>query len=235
MNNNPLKQQIQGILPINKPAGITSFDIVRTLRKLLNIKKIGHAGTLDPLATGVMVMLIGRPYTKLSDNLLNQDKEYVAIVKLGIETDSYDADGTITATSEYVPSHEEVEEALMQFQGSIEQIPPMFSAKKVDGKKLYQLARQGQTIERKPVTVQVATKLIEYAYPLLTLRVTCSKGTYLRSIAHDIGKILQCGGHVQSLERTRSGKYLIENCLTWKNLHDPNTDVTRYLEYSAKC
>ncbi len=203
----------EGILLVNKPTGQTAFTLVRQLRRLLGVKKIGHAGTLDPFATGVMVMLIGRNYTKLSDKLLTQDKEYLGRIHLGIETDSYDCDGKEVSTSDHVPTLEEVEQVIQKFQGVIEQVPPMFSAKKVNGKKLYQLARKGEIIERQPVKVHVQTDLIAYDYPTIDIRVSCSKGTYIRSIAYDIGQLLGCGAHLSSLTRTRSGPFQLADCL----------------------
>src|SRR5262249_44547105 len=134
-NPNP----IEGILLVNKPRGKTSFSLVATLRKSLGVKKIGHAGTLDPFATGVMVMLIGRAYTRLSDQFLGQDKEYLAELCLGLATDTYDSEGQVVSRSEFVPSQKCIEETIQQFQGEIIQIPPMFSAKKINGKKLYEL------------------------------------------------------------------------------------------------
>jgi tRNA pseudouridine55 synthase len=203
----------EGILPINKPAGITAFTLVRKLRRLLGVKKIGHAGTLDPFATGVMVMLVGRSYTQLSDRLMAQEKEYVGRIHLGVTTDTYDSDGVAESRSDLIPSLEDVEAAIARFQGKIEQIPPMYSAKKINGKKLYELARKGETVERKPVTLQVHTDLIAYEYPYIDIRVVCSKGTYIRSIAHDMGLILGCGAHLSSLTRTRSGIFTLANCL----------------------
>lgn len=203
----------QGILLVNKPSGLTSFNLVARLRKILGVRKIGHAGTLDPFATGVMIMLIGRNYTKLSDSFLGADKAYRAQLRLGITTDSYDCDGAITAQSEYQPTQEEVEDAIQKFQGEIEQIPPMFSAKKVNGKKLYELARAGKEIERKPVLIKVTTTLLSYNYPYMEIAVNCSKGTYIRSIAHDIGILLGCGAHLTQLQRTRSGSFSLEECV----------------------
>lgn len=202
----------EGILPVNKPTGITAFTLVRKLRKILGVKKIGHAGTLDPFATGVMVMLIGRNYTKLSDSLMVQDKEYFGRVHLGIVTDTYDSDGIEAATNPLVPSKNEVLTALEKFQGEINQIPPMYSAKKINGQKLYQLARKGEIIERKPVKLQVQTSLIAYEYPYLDINVKCSKGTYIRSIAHDLGQELRCGAHLSALTRTRSGTFTLADC-----------------------
>lgn len=210
---NSQNAQPEGVLLVDKPAGITSFGIVARLRKMLGVSKIGHAGTLDPFATGVMVMLIGRNYTKLSDTFLCQDKEYEAVLKLGATTDSYDRDGEVTSTSDYIPSTEEVAAAIARFQGEMEQTPPMFSAKKVGGKKLCDLARKGIEIERKPVRISASIQLCGYDYPNLKIRVACSKGTYIRSLAYDIGNVLKCGAHLIELRRTRSGKFNIENCL----------------------
>ncbi len=208
----------EGILPLSKPTGINSFKLVSVLRKVLNIKKIGHAGTLDPFATGVMVMLIGKPYTRMSDQFMNCDKEYLAEVHLGAATDTYDCDGQVTSESPIIPSFEEIQEKLSLFQGQVEQIPPMYSAKKVGGKKLYDLARKGEEIERKPCLVTMETQLVDYTYPKLTLKITCSKGTYVRSIAHDLGQLLGCGAHLSKLERSRSGTYKIEQCLDAEKL-----------------
>lgn len=199
-----------GLYLIDKPAGETSFNLVRRLRRHFNIKKIGHAGTLDPFATGLMVMLVGRDFTRRSDEFLNCDKEYVAEAHFGVATDTYDLDGTSAFTSDVVPTLDQIKIALEKFQGTIQQIPPMFSAKKIDGKKLYDLARKGEVVERKAATVSLTTTLIEYAYPKLTFRVTCSKGTYIRSIAHELGEILECGAHLTALRRTRVGDFSIE-------------------------
>lgn len=219
----------EGILLVNKPQGRTSFSLIRSLRRLTGIKKIGHAGTLDPFATGVMVILIGRQYTRLSDQLLLEDKEYLADVYLGVSTDTYDCDGKVVARSKKIPSAEEVARVIQDFQGELEQIPPMFSAKKIKGKKLYEIARQGQTIERKPACVRVETILIKYNYPFLSLRVACSKGTYIRSIAHEIGEKLGCGAHLAHLQRTRSGHFTLEQCMDGKLLDLPQFDVTHHL------
>lgn len=196
----------EGILPINKPIGKTSFSLVSNLRKLTNIKTIGHAGTLDPFASGVMVLLIGKPYTRLSSSFLNQDKQYLATLYLGITTDTYDLDGQITAHSPLIPTKSQIEKVLLEFQGTIQQIPPMFSAKKVQGKKLYVLARKGITIPRSPITITIKVELISYIYPHIQLKVDCSKGTYIRSLTHDIGTLLGSGAHLSELTRTKSGK-----------------------------
>lgn len=222
MKNGPEKQPMmnEGILLVDKPKGKTSFSLVAALRKKTGIQKIGHAGTLDPFATGVMVMLIGKNFTKLSDQFLSQEKEYWCKLHLGITTDSYDCDGKHTATSDKQPTLEEVEEGLKEFQGTILQTPPMFSAKKIQGKKLYELARKGVEIERQPVSVTVQTTFISYAYPYLELQVVCSKGTYIRSIAHDLGVKLGCGGHLVELKRIRSGTFHIKDCINGALLYD---------------
>lgn len=204
----------EGILPIIKQAGKSSFSLVHELRKLTGIKKIGHAGTLDPFATGVMVMLIGRDYTKLSDNFLKSDKAYDATIFLGSTTDSYDCTGEITSQSDKIPSLEEVEAALSTFQGETFQTPPMYSAKKVGGKKLYELARKGISLELKSVPVRMHLILQEYAYPYLKVRVACSKGTYIRSLAFDMGNMLGCGAHLSALCRIQSGQFHLRDCFS---------------------
>lgn len=218
----------EGLLLINKPQGRTSFSLIRSLRKLTGIQKIGHAGTLDPFATGVMVILVGRNITKLSNQLLFQDKEYLADVALGVSTDSYDCDGNVVARCKKKPTLEEIEEVIAFFQGEIQQIPPMFSAKKIGGKKLYELARKGLEIAREPVKVCVKTEIIEYNYPSLKLRVSCSKGTYIRSIAHELGERLKCCAHLSCLQRTRSGQFCIEDCIDGTLLDDPLFDPTPF-------
>lgn len=214
-----------GILLVNKPKNKTSFALVGALRRLFKVKKIGHSGTLDPFATGVMVMLVGKQYTKLSDRFLGADKEYLTTVHLGIETDSYDCDGKILKENDKIPTKEELEEVLKNFQGETLQTPPMFSAKKKDGKKLYELARKGISIEREPVKVTMTTELIRYEYPYIELRVNCSKGTYIRSIAHDLGKLLGCGAHLCALQRVRSGNFHLNNCLDGTILDTPDCDI----------
>jgi tRNA pseudouridine55 synthase len=218
-----------GLFLVNKAKACTSFSVVRSLRRRLNIKKIGHAGTLDPFATGVMVALIGRPYTRLSDTFLNEDKEYLAQVHLGVSTDTFDVDGTITAYSEKCPLMREIEEVISHFQGTIQQTPPMFSAKKIGGKKLYEIARLGKTVHREPVTISLKTTIIEYHYPYLMLRVNCSKGTYIRSIAEELGAMLGCGAHLSALERTRSGSFHIEDCIASDVIEDPSFDIYAHI------
>lgn len=204
---------IEGVLLVNKKKGKSSFSIVHELRKILGVKKIGHAGTLDPFATGVMVMLVGRNYTRLSDQFLCDDKEYVAELRFGISTDSFDCEGEVTGESDLVPTREELEAVIAEFQGTIMQVPPMFSAKKIKGKKLYELARKGQEVERQPVPVTVQTTLLSYDYPHAIIRVAASKGTYIRSIGHEIGQRLACGAHLTELQRVRSGGFSLDQCV----------------------
>lgn len=203
----------EGILPCNKPIGKTSFSLIAALRRKTKIQKIGHAGTLDPFASGVMILLIGRTFTKQADTFLNQDKEYETTVHLGVETTTFDPEGEVVARVDRIPTLAEVEQALSRFQGTIMQLPPMFSAKKIGGKKLYELARKGIEIERTPVPVTLKTELLGYDYPHLHLKISCSKGTYIRSIAHDLGKLLETGAHLSKLTRTRSGLYTLDQCV----------------------
>lgn len=223
MNLQPPNQDvppIEGLLLVDKPKGKTSFSLIGILRKTLGVKKIGHAGTLDPFATGVMILLIGRNYTRLSDQFLLKNKEYLAELYLGATTDTYDCEGTKLTESSIIPTLDAIESTLAKFQGDIEQIPPMFSAKKVQGKKLYELARKGQVIERKAVLVNVSIELISYEYPYLKIKVKCSKGTYIRSLAYDIGLKLGCGAYLTNLKRTKSGIHSLEECLDGTLLND---------------
>lgn len=219
----------EGILLVDKEKGRTAFYYVKVLRKLSGIRKVGHAGTLDPLATGVMVLLIGSCYTKLSDTLIANDKEYEGEITLGSATTTFDAEGETTHQSSVQPSLEAVEEAIAHFQGTLPQIPPMFSAKKVGGKKLLHLARKGIEVERKPVLIHLKTTLLSYTYPHLHLRISCSKGTYIRSIADEIGKRLKSFGHLSALKRIRSGAFTLDRCIDGSKLLTPSFCYTPYL------
>lgn len=213
----------EGLILLNKPAGITSFGLVSRLRRITNIRKIGHAGTLDPFATGLMILLIGRGYTRKSAEFTNKDKAYEARIFLGRSTSTYDLEGETTSTSDLIPSLEAVQAALAEQQGERLQIPPMFSAKKIGGKKLYELARQGQVIERAPAMVAVEIERVHYSYPYLDLHITCSKGTYIRSIAHDVGEYLGTGAHLERLKRTRCGPFTLEESIALDALEqDPH-------------
>jgi tRNA pseudouridine55 synthase len=220
----------QGILLIDKPINKTSFFLVSFLRALTKVKKIGHSGTLDPLATGVMVMLIGKEYTKLSSKFTFVDKEYITDILLGQTTDTYDIQGTVTSTSNIIPSRDEIDAALLTFQGTTLQVPPMFSAKKLNGKKLCDLARKGISVQRQAVPVTMQVTLLEYNYPTLRLKVTCSSGTYIRSLAYDIGVKLSCGGTISKLVRTRSGSFTLEECLSVETIEKPSFDFISHLK-----
>ena len=216
-----IQNKHSGVLLINKPKGKTSFSLVSSVRKLFNVQKVGHAGTLDPFATGVMILLVGKDFTRLSDRFLNQDKEYIATMRLGIRTDSYDCEGVTLSESDFIPTEDLILEVLSRFQGPLMQVPPMFSAKKVQGKKLYELARKGIEIERAPVPITVEIRLLAYEYPYLSIHVSCSKGTYIRSLAEDIGISLGCGAHLSDLSRTRSGPFRLSECADGSLLSDP--------------
>ncbi|MFA5358710.1 MAG: tRNA pseudouridine(55) synthase TruB [Patescibacteria group bacterium] len=211
-------------LLVNKPTGITSHDVVNVLRRITGIKKIGHAGTLDPLATGLLIVAINRESTKEIDRFVKLDKEYVATIKLGATSDTYDAEGKIIpASKSLAPSLDEIKKTINVFIGRQQQIPPMFSAKKIGGKKLYDLARAGKEIERAPSEIEIfSIKILEYSYPILKINVHCSSGTYIRSLANDIGASLGVGGYLAALERTKIGKYELKNSVALAELDKNN-------------
>lgn len=205
---------MDGILNVYKEKGFTSHDVVAKLRGILRQKKIGHTGTLDPDAVGVLPICIGKG-TKLCDMLTDRDKTYQVIMRLGITTDTEDMTGTVLETKEVNVAIEEVEQAIMQFIGEIDQIPPMYSALKVNGKKLYELAREGKVIERKPRTITIhAIEINSISLPFVTMSVSCSKGTYIRSLCRDIGETLGCGACMEQLTRTKVGNFTMEHSLT---------------------
>lgn len=201
-----------GILIIDKPTGWTSMDVCAKLRGILREKRIGHAGTLDPMATGVLPVFVGRA-TKAVQFAENGRKEYHAVLKLGMVTDTQDTTGTVLETHPVTVGADEVRAALEHFTGELLQLPPMYSALKVNGQKLYDLARQGKTVERKPRAITVyELELLEQSAPdEFALRVVCSKGTYIRTLCHDLGEYLGCGGCMAALRRTRSGSFSVEN------------------------
>lgn len=201
-----------GILIIDKPTGWTSMDVCAKLRGILREKRIGHAGTLDPMATGVLPVFVGRA-TKAVQFAENGRKEYHAVLKLGTVTDTQDTTGTVLETHPVTVGADEVRAVLEHFTGELLQLPPMYSALKVNGQKLYDLARQGKTVERKPRAITVyELELLEQSAPdEFALRVVCSKGTYIRTLCHDLGEYLGCGGCMAALRRTRSGSFSVEN------------------------
>lgn len=207
-----------GVIVINKHEGVTSHRIVQIMRKFFDTPRIGHTGTLDPMATGVLPILVGRA-VKASDFLVAEDKEYIAEMTLGVRTDTDDITGEILEKCDEIPSEDKVFEAISSFIGEIEQIPPMYSAIKVGGVKLVDLAREGITIERKSRNVKInsidSEKISENVYKM---RISCSKGTYIRTLCHDIGEKLGCGAAMSALERTKSGSFTIENSYTIEDL-----------------
>jgi tRNA pseudouridine55 synthase len=214
-------QEIDGVLLVDKESGMTSHDVVALVRRRLGIKKVGHCGTLDPLATGLLLIVLGRG-TKIQDLLMAEDKEYVGTMRLGISTDSQDADGEMTATRT-VPqlTNANIEEAFAKYDGDFYQTPPMVSAIKQGGVALYKLARQGKTVEREPRFVHVfAHEILKTSLPDIEFRVVCSKGFYVRTYAHDIGESLSCGAHLSSLRRTKSGRFSLERAITVQQLRD---------------
>ena len=211
-----------GILLIDKPAGMTSHDVVDRVRKASGIRKVGHTGTLDPGATGLLILCLGRA-TKLSDFFVGLDKTYEGNMLLGTVTDSYDMDGEVLETNE-VPelSKDDIKIAMEKFIGDIEQIPPMVSAVKVGGKRLYKLARQGETVERDPRPVSVYEfSLLDYEKPNVQFRLRCSRGTYARALCHDVGAALGCGGCLSELRRTQVGPHSIEDAAKLDDLQSP--------------
>jgi len=206
--------ELNGIVVVNKTKGYTSHDVVSVLRKILGTRKIGHTGTLDPNAEGVLPVCVGKS-TKACDMLTFSDKEYIAEVKLGITTDTYDIWGNVTSEKPVDVSEECLREVIAGFVGDIEQIPPMYSAIKQNGKKLYELARQGIEVELKPRPVSIyECELLKFEGDTFSIRVSCSKGTYIRSLCHDIGKMLGCGACMSALIRTKSSVFSIEEAMT---------------------
>lgn len=201
-----------GILLVDKPATWTSHDVVNFVRRTFNVKKAGHCGTLDPAATGLLVLVIGHA-TKLSSRLMDSDKGYAGRMQLGIETDSQDMDGQIVSQKDPGPITEEaIASAFSKFKGELDQTPPMFSATKKDGKKLYELARKGVEVEREPKKITIhALQIEKIEMPFVDFSISCSKGTYVRTICHDIGRQLGCGATLHSLRRTASGAFKVEN------------------------
>jgi len=205
---------LNGIINVNKSAGFTSFDVVAKLRSVLNQRKVGHTGTLDPDATGVLPVCIGNA-TKVCNILTDMDKTYEAVMLLGKVTDTQDTSGTLLSVSDALPGSEEAVDTLLSFMGEYDQIPPMYSAKKVGGKKLYDLAREGKVIERKPCRVRISDiTVLETSGDRIRFLMTVSKGTYIRTLCHDVGQALGCGACMESLVRRRVGPFKLEEAFT---------------------
>ena len=228
-----------GILLIDKPAGPTSHDIVDIIRNSYRIKKVGHCGTLDPAATGLLIIVLGKA-TKLSEKLMSDDKVYVGSMKLGETTNTFDAEGQVESTQP-VPdlSIETLQKEANKFLGDQMQVPPMVSAIKINGTPLYKLARKGQTIDRKERFIHLYKFLIsEYETPVAWFKVACTKGTYIRTLAHDFGQKIGCGGHLSGLRRTISGTFKVSNATSLEELTtlsdlDLNKRIIPMLKLSA--
>ena len=209
-----------GILVIDKSAGWTSQDVAAKLRGVFHERRVGHGGTLDPMATGVLPVFIGRA-TRAAEFLESAEKEYVAGLRLGVVTDTQDTSGTVLETNPVCVTRAQLEAALRQFLGPIEQIPPMYSAIKINGQKLYELARRGQEVARRPRSITIhALELLEGEGADWTVRVRCSKGTYVRTLCHDLGRALGCGGCMSSLRRTRAGSFTLAQAVTMQQVLD---------------
>ncbi len=224
-----LKSAISGMLIVDKPTGMTSHNVVSIIRKGTGLRRIGHTGTLDPRASGVLVVLIG-PAVRLSEYLVCDKKGYEAMIRFGSVSDTYDGDGNVIQTGREAPEdEEEIMDAMADFVGEIVQVPPAYSAIKIHGQKAYDLARKGQDVDLKPRNITVYSfDFIEYARPELTADIICSSGTYIRSIAHDLGQKLGCGAYLSGLRRTMSGKFTLRDAIPLADLQKSFEDNTWY-------
>jgi len=216
-----IKNVVSGVLVIDKPVGLTSHDIVQVIRRGTGIRRAGHTGTLDPRASGVLVVLLG-PAVRLSEYVSASDKRYQATVRLGSSTDTYDAEGRVTSSAPVGNiTEEQFEETLDKFVGEIEQVPPPYSAIKVQGRKAYEMAREGEEIELEPRKIKVySLELLEWAPPEAVIDVFCSSGTYVRSLANDLGNALGCGAHLVGLRRTKSGRFTLRDAVPLRRLQE---------------
>lgn len=221
-----MDKELSGVILVNKHKGVTSHDIVFKIRRLYGTKKVGHTGTLDPLATGVLPVLVGRT-AKAAEYLLSENKKYIAEIKLGITTDTEDITGNILSKCDTLPTKNDFFDACRKFEGEIMQVPPMYSALKVNGQKLVDLARRGIEIERtaRKITIfSIAPTVISETDGLYKIEVTCSKGTYIRTLCSDIGAFLGCGATMTELQRTKSGDFSLENAYTIDELEKMTED-----------
>jgi tRNA pseudouridine55 synthase len=225
------RTDLEGVLLVDKPEGMTSHDVVDRVRHKLKMKRVGHAGTLDPNATGLLIILVGKA-TKLSQFLMGLDKTYEGVITLGVQTTTQDVEGEVVAERP-VPdlTEEQVREAIKAFEGDQYQTPPMFSAKKIEGVPLYKLARKGKTVEREPRFIHVASfKLDRWESPDIEFSLSCSKGTYVRTIANDLGERLGCGGYLKELRRTDIERFHIEDSIELESLEEiPVDEIKRWL------
>jgi tRNA pseudouridine55 synthase len=229
MENDQMKSIVSGVLVVDKPIGLTSHDVVQIIRRGTGIRRAGHTGTLDPRASGVLVVLIG-PAVRLSEYVSASDKRYQATLRLGSSTDTYDAEGTITGSAPWEAiTEEEFNDVLLKFVGEIEQTPPPYSAVKVRGKKAYEAARDGEELELEPRKINVYNlEVLEWAPPEVVIDVYCSSGTYVRSLANDLGKDLGCGAHLIGLRRTKSGRFTLRDAVPLRRLQEAFDTSTWY-------
>jgi tRNA pseudouridine55 synthase len=224
-------ENIDGVLLVDKGPAMTSHDVVAVARRTLDMKKIGHCGTLDPMATGLLILVLGRG-TKIQDLLMAEEKEYVGTIKLGENTNTQDKDGEVIESRE-VPelTHEQIDAVFQRYTGEFYQTPPMVSAIKQNGVPLYKLARKGQEVPREPRQVHVFSyEILRIELPEIEFRVRCSKGFYVRTYAHEIGNDLGCGAHLSALRRTRSGRFVVDGAITFDELKaGPRSEVTKRL------
>ncbi|MEN4011293.1 MAG: tRNA pseudouridine(55) synthase TruB [Bellilinea sp.] len=211
---------ISGVLVVDKPVGLTSHEVVQIIRRGTNIRRAGHTGTLDPRASGVLVVLLG-PAVRLSEYVSASDKRYQAVMQLGTTTDTYDSDGRVMTTNPVEISEQQFDTALQSFIGEIEQVPPPYSAVKVKGRKAYEMAREGEEVDLQPRRITVySLELLEWAPPEAVIDVYCSSGTYIRSLANDLGKMLGCGAHLIGLRRTKSGRFTLRDAVPLRKLRE---------------
>lgn len=223
-----IKNAVSGVLVIDKPVGMTSHDVVQTVRRGTGIRRAGHTGTLDPRASGVLVVLVG-PAVRLSEFVSASDKRYQAIIRLGESTDTFDGDGEVTRRSPVDINEEQIVEALTQFEGTVEQVPPAYSAKKIHGQKAYELARKGEDVELEAKEIDVYhLELLEWDPPEAIIDVYCSSGTYVRALANDLGDALGCGGHLVGLRRTKSGEFALRDAIHLRKLEQAFEDGDWY-------
>lgn len=240
MNTNRDEQSVNsvsGVLVVDKPVGLTSHDVVQIIRRGTGIRRAGHTGTLDPRASGVLVVLIG-PAVRLSEYVSASDKRYQATLRLGSSTDTFDSEGRVTSSASVDSITEErFEDALTQFIGEIEQVPPPYSAIKIQGRKAYEMAREGEEVELAPRMIHVySLELLEWAPPEAVIDVFCSSGTYVRSLANDLGAALGCGAHLVGLRRTKSGRFTLRDAVPMRRLQESfhSGDWYRYLIPAAE-
>ncbi len=231
-----LASNVSGVLVIDKPTGMTSHDVVQIVRNGTHIRRAGHTGTLDPRASGVLVVLVG-PAVRLSEFISASEKRYQAVLRLGLTTDTYDMDGRVLTSSPVNISYEELEETLQTFIGEVDQIPPAYSAIKIDGEKAYERARRGEDVEMEPRKVRVdSIELLDWESPEAIIDIQCSSGTYVRSLIHDLGEKLGCGATLVGLRRTKNGRFSLRDAVSLRRLQEAfvNGDWYRFLIPAAE-